>query len=124
MLQIVVVPRDPSHVLFDDFPRRVADEEVGDLGDVGHPGQLRAHGLAGRATLRFFRMLRPRAGGLRESLERPFGHADPGDLFAWAGATASWPNRTDPGGSRGLDDYFTRDFPRNIGAESTSAPFA
>ena len=37
--------------------------------------------------------------------------------FAWAGATASWPNRTDPGGSRGLDDYFTRDFSNNIGAE-------
>ena len=33
------------------------------------------------------------------------------------GATASWPNRTDPGGSRGLDDYFTRDFAHNIGAE-------
>ena len=44
-------------------------------------------------------------------------HADPGDMFAWAGATASWPNRTDPGGSRGLDDYFTRDFASNIGAE-------
>ena len=41
----------------------------------------------------------------------------PRGLFAWAGATASWPNRTDPGGSRGLDDYFTRDFARNIGAE-------
>ncbi len=38
-------------------------------------------------------------------------------MFAWAGATASWPMRTDPGGSRGLDDYFTRDFTRNIGAE-------
>ena len=38
-------------------------------------------------------------------------------MFAWAGATASWPNRTDPGGSRGLDDYFTRDFSNNIGAE-------
>ena len=38
-------------------------------------------------------------------------------MFAWAGATASWPNRTDPGGSRGLDDYFTRDFANNIGAE-------
>ena len=25
--------------------------------------------------------------------------------------------RTDPGGSRGLDDYLTRDFARNIGAE-------
>ncbi|WP_030769129.1 dihydrofolate reductase family protein [Streptomyces sp. NRRL F-2664] len=55
--------------------------------------------------------------GEHQSLERPFGHADPGPLFAWAGATASWPNRTDPGGSRGLDDYFTRDFTHNIGAE-------
>jgi len=34
--------------------------------------------------------------GEQQSLKRPFGHADPGDLFAWAGATASWPNRTDP----------------------------
>ena len=51
------------------------------------------------------------------SFERPFGHADPAGMFSWAGATASWPNRTDPGGSRGLDDYFTRDFSNNIGAE-------
>jgi hypothetical protein len=55
--------------------------------------------------------------GEGQSLERPFGHANPADLFAWAGATASWVNRTDPGGSRGLDDYFTRDMTRNIGAE-------
>jgi dihydrofolate reductase len=55
--------------------------------------------------------------GVGQTLEQPFGHANPGDLFAWAGATASWPNRTDPGGSRGLDDYFTRDFTHNIGAE-------
>ena len=55
--------------------------------------------------------------GEHQSLERPFGHADPERLFAWAGATASWPMRTDAGGSRGLDDYFTRDFARNIGAE-------
>ncbi len=55
--------------------------------------------------------------GEGQSLERPFGHAEPGEMFAWAGATASWPNRTDPGGSRGLDDCFTRDFARNIGAE-------
>ena len=56
--------------------------------------------------------------GVEQSLERPFGHgANPADLFAWAGATASWHHRTDPGGSRGLDDYFTRDFARNIGAE-------
>ena len=56
--------------------------------------------------------------GVSQSQERPFGDgANPGDLFSWAGATASWVNRTDPGGSRGLDDYFTRDYTRNIGAE-------
>ncbi|MHC5260148.1 dihydrofolate reductase family protein [Streptomyces sp. UC4497] len=55
--------------------------------------------------------------GQGQSLERPFGHADPGSMFAWAGATASWPNRTEPGGSRGIDDYLTRDFHHNIGAE-------
>ncbi|MFD7880335.1 dihydrofolate reductase family protein [Streptomyces sp. NPDC059766] len=55
--------------------------------------------------------------GEAQSLEEPFGLPRPERLFSWAGATASWPNRTDPGGSRGLDDYFTRDFPRNIGAE-------
>ena len=55
--------------------------------------------------------------GEGQSLERPFGHADPAQLGAWAFATASWPNRTDPGGSRGLDDYLVRDFHRNIGAE-------
>ncbi|BAU85280.1 hypothetical protein SLA_4392 [Streptomyces laurentii] len=53
-----------------------------------------------------------------QSLDNPFGIADlPQKMFGWAGATASWPNRTDPGGSRGLDDYFTRDFSHNIGAE-------
>ena len=37
--------------------------------------------------------------GVGQSQERPFGHgADPADLFSWAGATASWVNRTDPGG--------------------------
>src|SRR5689334_9055258 len=55
--------------------------------------------------------------GEGQSIERPFGHADPAQLASWAGATASWPNRTDPGGTRGLDDYFTRDFSHNIGAE-------
>lgn len=55
--------------------------------------------------------------GEGQTLERPFGHANPGDLFSWAGATASWPMRTDPGGTRGLDDYFTRDFNNGIGAE-------
>ncbi|MDI3418108.1 dihydrofolate reductase family protein [Streptomyces luteolus] len=55
--------------------------------------------------------------GENQSLEQPFGHADPGTMLSWAGATASWPNRTDNGGTRGLDDYFTRDFAHNIGAE-------
>src|SRR3954451_16951430 len=64
--------------------------------------------------------------GEGQSLEAPFGHAQPrdggvarlpADLASWAFATASWPNRTEPGGTRGLDDYFTRDFTRNIGAE-------
>jgi len=55
--------------------------------------------------------------GEGQSLERPFGHIDPMQLMAWAGATASWPNRADPGGARGIDDYFTRDFRNNIGAE-------
>jgi dihydrofolate reductase len=56
--------------------------------------------------------------GVNQRMERPFGDgADPADLFSWAGATASWVNRTDPGGSRGLDDYFTRDYYNNIGAE-------
>jgi dihydrofolate reductase len=55
--------------------------------------------------------------GEGQSFETPFGHLNPMELMSWAGATASWPNRTDPGGSRGLDDYFTRDFTHNIGAE-------
>ncbi|WP_116244899.1 dihydrofolate reductase family protein [Nocardiopsis sp. FIRDI 009] len=55
--------------------------------------------------------------GEGQSLERPFGHADPADLVSWASATASWPGRTDPGGTRGLDDYMTREFHRDIGAE-------
>jgi hypothetical protein len=63
--------------------------------------------------------------GVDQSMDAPFGHAEPTggsaaslpfDLAAWALATASWPNRTEPGGSRGLDDYFVRDFSRNIGA--------
>ncbi|RDI42782.1 dihydrofolate reductase family protein [Nocardia mexicana] len=55
--------------------------------------------------------------GEGQSADRPFGHADPAKLMSWAGATASWPNRTEPGGTRGLDDYCTREFSRNIGAE-------
>ncbi|MDQ2651180.1 MAG: dihydrofolate reductase family protein [Actinomycetota bacterium] len=55
--------------------------------------------------------------GVGQTIDKPFGDANPMDLMWWAGATANWPNRTDPGGSRGLDDYFTRDFRNNIGAE-------
>lgn len=55
--------------------------------------------------------------GEGQSRERPFGHADPAELAGWAGATAHWPNRAEPGGTYGLDDYFTRDFANNIGAE-------
>ena len=55
--------------------------------------------------------------GVGQSLERPFGHANPAEMSAWAGATAHWPGRKDPGGTLGLDDYFTRDFANNIGAE-------
>lgn len=64
--------------------------------------------------------------GEGQSLEEPFGHAEPRgggvarlpvDLVSWAFVTANWPGRTEPGGSRGLDDYFTRDFSHNIGAE-------
>jgi len=55
--------------------------------------------------------------GVGQSLEHPFGHANPADLFSWAGATAHWVNRTDPGGTYGFDDYCTRDFTRNIGVE-------
>lgn len=55
--------------------------------------------------------------GEGQSLERPFGHADPWQLMSWAGATAHWPNRTEPGGTLGLDDYFTRDWANGIGAE-------
>ncbi len=54
--------------------------------------------------------------GEGQSLERPFGHADPEQLHAWALATASWPHREE-GGSRGLDDLFVREFHRNVGAE-------
>lgn len=57
------------------------------------------------------------ATGEGQSLERPFGHADPTELVGWGFATASWPTRTDQEGSRGLDDHFIRDFSHGIGAE-------
>lgn len=55
--------------------------------------------------------------GEGQSLERPFGHVDPTELMSWLFATAGFVNRTEEGGSRGLDDYFARDFAHDIGAE-------
>ena len=57
------------------------------------------------------------AAGFHQSRERPFGDLDPTPLMSWAGATDSWPNRAEPGGSRGVDDHFVRDFTHHIGAE-------
>lgn len=55
--------------------------------------------------------------GEGQSLQRPFGHTDPRVLMAWCFDTASWHLRSEPGGSRGLDDYLIRDYASNIGAE-------
>lgn len=55
--------------------------------------------------------------GEGQSLEQPFGHADPRTLMAWAFATASFAGPPPRGTNRGLDDYFARDFAVNIGAE-------
>ncbi len=55
--------------------------------------------------------------GEGQTLERPFGSLDPMSLMGWAFATASFPSHPNPSGSRGLDDYFVRDFAHNIGAE-------
>ncbi|WP_394216226.1 dihydrofolate reductase family protein [Brachybacterium vulturis] len=55
--------------------------------------------------------------GQEQTLQRPFGHVDPGELMAWAFETAHFPGRTAPGGSRGFEDRLTRDFAQGIGAE-------
>ena len=55
--------------------------------------------------------------GEGQSFEHPFGHVSPSELMSWAFATASFGYRAEPGGSQGLDDFFTRDMPRGIGAE-------
>ncbi|MBY4212658.1 dihydrofolate reductase family protein [Rhodococcus fascians] len=56
------------------------------------------------------------AAGPDQSFESPFG-LDHLALMGWYFATASFPGNAGSGGSRGLDDYFARDFARNIGAE-------
>jgi dihydrofolate reductase len=55
--------------------------------------------------------------GEGQTLEAPFGSLDPMKLMGWAMATASMPSHPNASGSRGLDDYFIRDFAHNIGAE-------
>jgi dihydrofolate reductase len=55
--------------------------------------------------------------GEGQSMERPFGHADPGVLMSWAFGTASFHYRAEGGGSRGLDDHLMRVYSHNIGAE-------
>jgi dihydrofolate reductase len=52
-----------------------------------------------------------------QSLEHPFGSIDAMRLLGWALDTASHPYHTNAGGSRGLDDYFVRDYDRGVGAE-------
>ncbi|CAN5695797.1 dihydrofolate reductase family protein [soil metagenome] len=55
--------------------------------------------------------------GEGQSLEHPFGHLDPFKLMNWAFETRTHPFHTNEDGSQGLDDYFMRDYDRNIGAE-------
>ncbi|MXG91640.1 dihydrofolate reductase family protein [Nocardioides flavescens] len=57
------------------------------------------------------------AAGEGQSLERPFGHADPRQLMSWAFEAESFPGRDEPGGSRGFADLLVREFHRNVGAE-------
>ncbi|MDJ0427622.1 dihydrofolate reductase family protein [Rhodococcus fascians] len=56
------------------------------------------------------------AAGEDQSFESPFG-LDHLALMRWYFATASFPGNAGSSGSRGLDDYFARDFAHNIGAE-------
>ena len=57
------------------------------------------------------------AAGRDQSLEQPFGHADPRELMGWAFGTASFPGRTEPGGSHGLEDLLVREWGRDVGVE-------
>ncbi len=85
---------------------------------LGHSGDVEGRAVPQLLRLQCFNISSDGYGaGEGQSLERPFGHANPADLVGWAGATASWVNRAEPGGTRGLDDYFTRDMHHGIGAE-------
>jgi dihydrofolate reductase len=56
--------------------------------------------------------------GEGQTLENPFGHADVTKLMEWFFPTATFArNAGRDSGSRGMDDYFARDFGNNIGAE-------
>jgi len=55
--------------------------------------------------------------GRSQSFEQPFGDLDVLRLMGWALDTASHPYHRNDNGSRGIDDYFIRDYDRNIGAE-------
>jgi len=55
--------------------------------------------------------------GAGQTLEQPFGHADPTELMSWRFATATWARMAGGNGSQGIDDHFERDFSNNIGAE-------
>ena len=56
--------------------------------------------------------------GEDQTFDHPFGSiVDPIELMGWAFGTAHFPGRSDGAGSRGLEDYFTRDFAQGIGAE-------
>ena len=57
------------------------------------------------------------ATGEGQTLERPFGHADPGELIAWGFATASWPGRTEPGRVAWARRLLHPRLPNGIGAE-------
>lgn len=52
--------------------------------------------------------------GEGQTLEKPFGHVSPAELFAWRFKTASFAG---VGGTRGIDDVLARDMNVGIGAE-------
>ncbi len=55
--------------------------------------------------------------GEGQSLQQPFGHADPMELMQWMFGTATWARMVGGSGSQGVDDHLARDFHNNIGAE-------
>jgi dihydrofolate reductase len=58
--------------------------------------------------------------GEGQSLEHPFGHADVTKLMEWFFPTTTFARNAgtaEASGSKGVDDYFARDYHHNIGAE-------